>query len=106
MGRARGQLVRCTCTSCGAVELANGCTVGYQCHECQPVRYQDDPQCAAHRAVAKAIAAGALKPIGEHDCADCGVKAEHYDHRDYSKPLEVEPVCRRCNYRRGSATTA
>ncbi len=34
-------------------------------------------------------------------CADCGKKAKVYDHRDYSKPLEVEPVCVRCNVRRG-----
>ena len=34
-------------------------------------------------------------------CFDCGKPAMHYDHRDYSKPLEVSPVCASCNYRRG-----
>ena len=29
--------------------------------------------------------------------------AYDYDHRDYSKPLEVDPVCRRCNQMRGPA---
>ena len=36
-------------------------------------------------------------------CVDCGKRAEHYDHRDYTKPLEVEPVCRSCNKLRGPA---
>lgn len=26
-----------------------------------------------------------------------------YDHRDYTKPLSVEPVCRSCNKLRGPA---
>jgi hypothetical protein len=36
-------------------------------------------------------------------CVDCGAQARDYDHRDYNKPLEVNPVCRRCNLRRGPA---
>lgn len=37
-------------------------------------------------------------------CVDCKRKpAAVYDHRDYSKPLEVEPVCHWCNGRRGPA---
>jgi hypothetical protein len=36
-------------------------------------------------------------------CVDCGAQARDYDHRDYNKPLEVDPVCRRCNLRRGPA---
>lgn len=34
-------------------------------------------------------------------CADCGDKARYYDHRDYTKPMDVEPVCAGCNTRRG-----
>lgn len=34
-------------------------------------------------------------------CVDCGNRAVHYDHRDYAKPLEVEPVCQSCNMKRG-----
>jgi hypothetical protein len=31
-------------------------------------------------------------------CSDCGaVKAEHYHHEDYSKPLSVEPLCETCH---------
>ena len=36
-------------------------------------------------------------------CIDCGDPAYGYDHRDYHKPLSVEPVCRRCNSKRGKA---
>jgi hypothetical protein len=37
-------------------------------------------------------------------CVDCKRKpATIYEHRDYSKPLEVEPVCHYCNVRRGPA---
>jgi len=35
-------------------------------------------------------------------CLDCGNPAECYDHRDYNKPLAVDPVCRRCNNFRGA----
>lgn len=37
-------------------------------------------------------------------CVDCGAVATCYDHRDYSKPLEVEPVCQSCNAIRGAAS--
>lgn len=37
------------------------------------------------------------------DCVDCGKRATDYEHRDYNKPKEVEPVCRSCNLWRGSA---
>ena len=36
-------------------------------------------------------------------CVDCGARASCYDHRDYNKPLDVDPVCRSCNYKRGPA---
>lgn len=34
-------------------------------------------------------------------CVDCGKRAQHWDHRDYLKPLEVDPVCASCNKKRG-----
>lgn len=40
---------------------------------------------------------------GKTKCSDCDAPAVVYDHRDYDKPLEVEPVCNRCNQRRGRA---
>jgi hypothetical protein len=35
-------------------------------------------------------------------CVDCGVPAKCYDHRDYTQPLLVDPVCSGCNNRRGA----
>lgn len=57
----------------------------------------------AHAAVSKALKSGQLRYANEFGCVDCGNLAECYDHRDYNKPLEVEPVCRKCNFRRGLA---
>ena len=36
-------------------------------------------------------------------CVDCRALATTYDHRDYFKKLSVDPVCHRCNLRRGPA---
>jgi hypothetical protein len=42
-----------------------------------------------------------LQPAATKKCVDCGNPAECYDHRDYTRPLKVEPVCKACNNRRG-----
>jgi hypothetical protein len=58
----------------------------------------------AYSLVAKAIHEGELPKLdGSIPCADCGQPATNYEHRDYSKPLEVEPVCSKCNHSRGHA---
>lgn len=58
----------------------------------------------AHYAVAKAKKYGRLAKLPDGTpCVDCGGVAYQYDHREYAKPLEVEPVCRSCNKRRGPA---
>lgn len=49
-----------------------------------------------------AVKLGFLQPASGFDCVDCGKPAECYDHRDYSKPLDVEPVCIPCNSSRGT----
>lgn len=56
----------------------------------------------AGSAVASAVKRRTLQRPSEYFCS-CGQKAAQYDHRDYNKPLDVEPICRRCNIRRGSA---
>ncbi len=58
---------------------------------------------AAAGVLAQAIRAGALPRATEFQCADCGKPAEAYDHRDYTKPLQVDAVCRSCNVIRGPA---
>jgi len=58
----------------------------------------------AGHAVTKAKREGRLPRLdGDIGCVDWGAPATDYDHRDYNKPLEVEPTCRRCNLRRGPA---
>jgi hypothetical protein len=52
--------------------------------------------------VKKAIKDGILPELKNLICVDCKAPAKCYDHRDYNKPLEVVPVCKRCNKIRGS----
>lgn len=54
--------------------------------------------------VQEAIKKGQLPRLnGSIKCVDCGDIAHCYDHRDYAKPLDVEPVCYACNGSRGPA---
>lgn len=73
------------------------------CDTCQVDRFRDNGGMAAHRAINKEVQAGRMPRAKDCICVDCGAQACDYDHRDYSKPLEVEPVCRKCNRRRGPA---
>ena len=57
----------------------------------------------AHQAVALAIRRGLLQKPNLLDCADFGKPARQYDHRDYNRPLDVQPVCISCNALRGPA---
>lgn len=57
----------------------------------------------AHYMVYEAQRRGVLPPLKGLKCSDCDREAAHYDHRDYSRPLDVEPVCGSCNKRRGPA---
>jgi hypothetical protein len=58
----------------------------------------------AFRAVTAAVRSGALPQLdGSVECVDCGRPAKCYEHRDYSRPLDVEPVCVSCNKNRGTA---
>lgn len=55
--------------------------------------------------VGRAIRAGELIRLTTNiiKCADCDERATQYDHRDYTKPLFVDPVCQSCNFKRGFA---
>jgi len=53
--------------------------------------------------ISKLIKAGKLQRADSHLCVDCEKPAYDYDHRDYRNLLEVQPVCRKCNQRRGPA---
>lgn len=57
----------------------------------------------AQQQTQRAVRAGVLPNprISTLACADCGKRADRYDHRDYFSPLDVQPVCCGCNGRRG-----
>lgn len=57
----------------------------------------------AQRLVRKAVDSGALPPATRLYCVDCGGFAFGYEHRDYTAPLKVQPICRPCNHKRGQA---
>ena len=52
---------------------------------------------SAKKKVYVEVRSGRLPKANTLNCFRCGGKASVYDHRDYSKPLEVTPLCRRCN---------
>jgi hypothetical protein len=57
----------------------------------------------AYRKITKAIKNSRLYPPKMLNCTDCGRPATGYDHRDYERPLAVEPICTQCNLKRGVA---
>ena len=64
----------------------------------------NDARAQSIAAVFKAVRKGLLPRITETTrCVDCGGRAKEYEHRDYGKPLDVQPVCRSCNHKRGPA---
>lgn len=78
-----------------------------RCDDCRPVHklwthWLSGRQTAASK-VARAIKGGQLQRPALFACVDCGNPAKCYDHRDYSRPLDVVPVCLSCNVRRSSA---
>lgn len=58
----------------------------------------------AANAVRRAVRNGDLVNLKTKSikCTDCPNRAAVYDHRDYKKPLKVEPVCVGCNISRGT----
>ena len=92
------------CLVCGSRDLSTRDFRAIFCSlQCSSKANRRNGAGAAHVAVGKAVKAGVLKPARECVCVDCGKQACDYDHRDYNKPLDVQPVCRSCNKRRGPA---
>lgn len=88
-----------TCLACSSTRLAT--YKAWWCEACHKAR--EKVRTRAVRAVAKAVSAGALPRPSERACVDCGAAASDWDHRDYARPLDVAPVCRSCNLKRGPA---
>lgn len=71
-----------------------------------PMPQEQSGASRAIRAVVWAKAKAILPPLAGLRCVDCGSPATVYEHRDYGRPLEVEPVCNPCNSKRGKAIPA
>lgn len=91
------------CTRCEHEWMPRQDQPALQCPRCKSPRWQQPMTVtAAHSRVAVAIKHGKLAALdGSVVCVDCGEPAACYDHRDYAKPLQVEPVCDKCNGKRG-----
>jgi len=74
-----------------------------KCWSCYGSYGRDNGARKAIALVNQAVKKGILPSVKSLFCVDCGRPGECYDHRDYNKPLDVVPVCRKCNFRRGSA---
>lgn len=72
------------------------------CQQCLKKRTCEPLRSKARSAVARAVKKGILPPAKKMKCVDCGKKASCYDHRDYRKPLKVDPVCKSCDCLRGA----
>ncbi len=96
------------CVTCGDVftQQAYGAGVS-RCPSCgaawEHFKKYGSGRYEANLKMVSAIRRGTLKPATEFACVDCARAAQCYDHRDYSKPLEVAPVCFSCNVLRGPA---
>lgn len=97
---------RFICVDCG-IDL--GDAMGRQrpiwCWDCAHYRYRvlAQVQSRASAALTKAVRNGDVPPVNSLICVDCSAPASCYDHRDYTRPLHVVPVCKACNAIRGSA---
>jgi hypothetical protein len=93
------------CLQCGAHLQAERWGSRF-CGTCRVARYAKNGRAEAITLVQKAIKLGTLPSPRGFACEDCGGPATQYDHRDYSKPLDVVPVCCGCNNRRPPAKWA
>lgn len=100
---------RLDCEQCGA-DIRERYQGARFCFPCTRIRarissrkYIPNNDNNVSRAVTKyAVKVGFLPDPRNFICMDCnGRQAECYDHRDYNKPLEVDPVCLQCNSSRG-----
>jgi hypothetical protein len=102
MARALPFHERGVCIDCSEKFSRDG--VAWRCWGCD--RALVATRTRAMNLVQRAIKGGELAPLASQACADCEQPATCYDHRDYSRPLDVQPVCRSCNQRRGPAVWA
>ena len=89
------------CPACGINETMH--KLSWLCRKCSEIRARRraDITRRSHKAVEQEILAGRLPPVKNLACVDCGEPAVCYDHRDYSKPIDVDAVCKSCDASRG-----
>lgn len=94
------------CIDCGKDYRANHHT-HLRCQGCRTTGPTQRMRERAHSLVAGAVRRGELPNLKACDvqCVDCGERAVCYEHRDYGRPLAVDPVCKRCDKRRGPGYT-
>ena len=116
-GSSKLQHIESLCVNCNSSFKRHKNDGSYQRHRCFDCRFRRDPWVRqfplAYKAtlvVMAAIRKGVLPRLSHikklsHEimCVDCGAQAQCWDHRDYRKPLDVDPVCHRCNILRGKA---
>ena len=90
-----------TCNRCGDSVDSHIPHLARYCFPCS-IKQGEDSKLAT-RAVVKQIRQGLLPKAKDCLCVDCGNPAFDYDHWDYNRPLDVQPVCRSCNRKRGPA---
>lgn len=83
------------CIACGS-EIPSRLTIAVYCVRCRGVAAEIMKQ------VSREMRAKNF-PDASGECVDCGAPATNWDHRYYSLPFEVDPVCTRCNTNRGPA---
>ena len=90
------------CFVCG-IEMLNVHFRRKYCVPCSLTIKVNSGATQAHIAVHVEVRHGRMLPAKSFACVDCGRPAREYDHRDYNKPLAVDPVCNCCNGKRGAA---
>lgn len=74
----------------------------WYCEPCRLASYA--AQRGAKKWLGLAIRSGRLLQARTYRCVDCREKwATAWEHRDYDKPLDVDPTCDSCNFARGPA---
>jgi DNA-directed RNA polymerase subunit RPC12/RpoP len=71
------------------------------CDRCRHERFAVQKRAA--NALSNGLRHGLVESYMGKACVDCCEPAQCLDHRDYTKPLEVEPVCLSCNFYRPPA---
>lgn len=90
------------CEHCGGDALSGAFgAVRRFCAKCRCAYLRE--KAYAGNKISSAIKYGRLKPATEYKCVDCDGPASVWEHRDYRKPLDIEPVCKTCNALRKGA---